>query len=150
MAKAPRTGNRPTSYDAEAVQALAMRMTGLLDAIGALGMEAAALVETLQRVQCLSMEDQWARSWGETVNMADAARMLGIGYTKIREFVAEGILPTTPDGRVRVRDACKWAYSQQERKIPKVKQGRPIKSEKPVKPVPSKRASLPEHMRFKR
>jgi hypothetical protein len=102
--------HQASGLDAVAVQELAERTADMLAAIQAIGERATALVNTIQRTACLSMEDQWARTWGETVSKADAARMLGVGQTKVRDYIAQGILSTTPDGRVRVRLACRWAY----------------------------------------
>lgn len=101
-----------SGIDRAALQSIAERANALLVQMAQTALEAGELVQSVQSLEALSMEDQWARTWGETLNMTEAAKMLGIGYTKLRECVIKGSILTTPDGRVIVREACKWAYGR--------------------------------------
>lgn len=53
--------------------------------------------------------EQWARTWGETVTIKDAGKMLGVCPNTVRKLIAEGNVSTDPTGRVLTRTAAEWA-----------------------------------------
>lgn len=58
-----------------------------------------------------SVGEQWALTYGETLNKAEAAKMLGVSKNHLVKLVSEGGIKQTPDGRIVVRSAAEWANS---------------------------------------
>jgi hypothetical protein len=75
------------------------------------GGKAMARKKTPAPVPVDKIADEWARTWGETVNRTIAARMLGVSRFIIYDWIAKGYLPTAPNGNVLVRSAATFANS---------------------------------------
>lgn len=52
--------------------------------------------------------------YGEFTTKANAAKMLGIGNTRLYSLISDGFIPTASDGRVIVREAIRYFYQPEE------------------------------------
>jgi len=109
-------------YSAEDIHAAAAGIAALYDTLLTATRQIDDITTRLLREpEALTIEDRWVKEWGETQSKSGAARMLGVSPAQITGYVQKGYLPTTPDGRVLVRDAAQWANSGR----PKPKPPRP-------------------------
>ena len=58
------------------------------------------------------LQDDWARTWGETVSKVGAAAMLGISRDTVYDWLSKGYLIAAPNGRINVREAARWVNAE--------------------------------------
>ncbi len=86
--------------------------TSAMELITALETAGKAMVDITKRlndIQAMTTIDDWVRTWGETLNKKEAAKMLGISVGHLNKLIGEGVIQISPDKRVLVRSAAKWA-----------------------------------------
>ena len=106
-------------YDAAAIASIIDTVGGIAAQLAEVAQQTARLAETISQCETMTIEDQWVRTWGEAVNIKEAAQMTGVGYSRIRRYIEDGTIKTTPEGRVLVRQLCEWAHSKKEAYAPK-------------------------------